>query len=187
MTEGDSGGTEGASGRRVSDEPAPGPPLALPEDPAARAAAVVEAMVAALGVGGGVQIAESDDEIKISVEGDDDPALLIGKHGATIDALQQIAGRAAFHGYDGDRKRVIVDAGGYRGRRAGALHRAADRAAEEALSFRRAVELDPMSSFERRIVHTHLKDRADVETHSEGDEPDRRLVVSPLVTGPPPS
>ena len=43
-----------------------------------------------------------------------------------------------------------------------------------------AVELEPMDSFERRIVHTHLKDRTDVETHSEGDEPDRRLVVSPL-------
>ena len=153
--------------------------LSLPEEPAARAAAVVEAVVAALEVGGGVRVAESDDEIQIAVEGEDDPALLIGKHGATIDALQHIAARAAFPGGERDRKRVVIDAGGYRERRRGALERAADRAAEEALSFGRAVDLDPMNSFERRIVHTHLKDRSDVETHSEGDEPDRRLVVSP--------
>jgi len=152
----------------------------LPEEPADRARAVVEAVVEALGVGGEVRVAESEAEIQVLVEGEDDPALLIGKHGATIDALQHLAARAAFQGADGARKRVVIDAGGYRERRQGALERAADRAVEDALSFGRAVELDPMNSFERRIVHTHLKDRSDVETHSEGDEPDRRLVVSPL-------
>ena len=152
----------------------------LPDDPADRARAVVEAVVAALGVGGEVRVAESEAEIEVSVDGEDDAALLIGKHGATIDALQHIAARAAFQGADRDRKRVVIDAGGYRERRQTALERAADRAVEDAVSFGRSVELDPMNSFERRIVHTHLKDRTDVETHSEGDEPERRLVVSPL-------
>ena len=152
----------------------------LPDEPADRARAVVEAVVSALGVGGEVRVAETETEIEVSVEGEDDPALLIGKHGTTIDALQHIAARAAFQGGDRDRKRVVIDAGGYRERRQSALERAADRAVEDALSFGRAVELDPMNSFERRIVHTHLKDRPDIETHSEGDEPDRRLVVSPL-------
>lgn len=161
-------------------------PPALPGDPAGRASAVVQAVVAALEVGGGVRVSETEEEIQISVEDETDPALLIGKHGATIDALQHVAARVAFHGQEGDRKRVVIDAGGYRERRQAALERAADQAAEEALSFRRAVELDPMTSFERRIVHTHLKDRTDVETHSEGDEPDRRLVVSPRSGEPTP-
>ena len=158
----------------------PGTEASLPEDPAARAAALVEAVVAALEVGGEVRVTETDEEIRVSVEEGDDAALLIGKHGATIDALQHLAARAAFQGGDRDRKRVVIDAGGYRERRQSALERAADQAVEDALAFGRAVELDPMNSFERRIVHTHLKDRTDVDTHSEGDEPERRLVVSPL-------
>jgi spoIIIJ-associated protein len=50
----------------------------------------------------------------------------------------------------------------------------------DALDFGRAVELEPMTASERRIVHTYLRDRTDVQTHSEGDEPDRRLVVTPV-------
>ena len=151
----------------------------LPDDPPGRAAAVVERTLAALEVGGEVRVTEGDDEIRVEVEGEEDAALLIGKHGATIDALQHLAARVAFRGLEGDRKRVVIDAAGYRERRQGALERAADRAAEEALSFGRPVELDPMNAFERRIVHNHLKERGDVETHSEGEEPERRLVVTP--------
>jgi spoIIIJ-associated protein len=157
----------------------PGPAASLPDDPAARAVTVVERTLVALGVGGRVAVTESDDEIRLRVEGEEDAALLIGKHGATLDALQHVATRVAFRGREEDRKRLVIDAAGYRERRQGALERAAERAAEEALSFGRPVELDPMSAFERRIVHHHLKDRGDVETHSEGEEPERRLVVSP--------
>jgi spoIIIJ-associated protein len=96
--------------------------------------------------------------------------------------LQHIVARAAFRDAE-ERKRVVVDAAGYRDRRRAALRRAADRAVDDALSFGRAVELEPMSSFERRIVHQHLKDRTDVETHSEGVEPERRLVVTPVRSG----
>ena len=60
------------------------------------------------------------------------------------------------------------------------LRRSADRAVVEALDFGRPVELEPMNAAERRIVHTYLRDRTDVQTHSEGDEPDRRLVVTPV-------
>jgi len=154
-------------------------PSALPESPADRAVLVVEHVLVALEVGGRARVSETGEQIEVLVEDEDDSALLIGKHGATIDALQHITARIAFRGREGERKRVVIDAAGYRERRQGALERAAERAAEEALSFGRAVELDPMSSFERRVVHNHLADRTDVETHSEGDEPDRRLVVTP--------
>jgi spoIIIJ-associated protein len=157
---------------------------ALPADPARRAARVVERTLAALAATGRLAVDESDEEIRLTVEGEADPALLIGKHGATIDALQHVAARVAFRGREQERKRVVVDVAGYRQRRQAALERAAERAAEDAVAFEREVELDPMTAFERRIVHTHLKHRADVETHSEGEEPERRLVVTPRRSDP---
>lgn len=150
----------------------------IPEEPAERVRAVVARVVQALGLRATVDIDEDDDEIRATVNGDE-LGLLIGKHGATIDALQHLAFRAAFRGLDA-RKQVTVDAAGYRDRREAALHRMADRAAAEARRFDRAVELEPMRAAERKIVHLYLRERTDVETHSEGDEPDRRLVVSPL-------
>jgi spoIIIJ-associated protein len=143
----------------------------IPEEPAER-------VVHALGLRATVDIDESDDEIRATVNGDD-LGLLIGKHGSTIDALQHLVFRAAFRGSE-DRKQVTVDAAGYRERREAALHRMADRAAAEALRYERPVELEPMRATERKVVHTYLSERSDVETHSEGDEPDRRLVVSPV-------
>jgi len=150
----------------------------IPDEPAERVRALVGRVVHALGLHATVDIDESGDEIRATVNGDD-LGLLIGKHGSTIDALQHIAFRAAFRG-EGIRKQVVVDAAGYRERREGALHRMADRAAAEALRYSRPVELEPMRATERKIVHTYLSERSDVETHSEGDEPDRRLVVSPV-------
>jgi spoIIIJ-associated protein len=150
----------------------------IPEEAAERVRAIVARVVNALGLHATVDIGETDDEIRATVNGDD-LGLLIGKHGSTIDALQHLAFRAAFRGEE-IRKQVTVDAAGYRERREGALHRMADRAAAEALQYDRPVELEPMRATERKIVHTYLSERTDVETHSEGDEPDRRLVVSPV-------
>ena len=76
--------------------------------------------------------------------------------------------------------RVVVDAAGYRERREQALQRQADEAAENALDSGRPVALDAMSATERKVVHEYLKDRDDVETYSQGTEPDRHLVVAPL-------
>lgn len=151
----------------------------LPEEPAERVRQLVTRVVAAVGLEAAVDVEEGPDEIRATVNGDD-LGLLIGKHGSTIDSLQHLAFRAAFRGEEGDRKRVVVDAAGYRERREGALRRAADRAVEDALSFGRAVELEPMGAPDRKIVHTYLADRTDVQTHSEGEEPERRLVVSPV-------
>jgi spoIIIJ-associated protein len=151
---------------------------AIPEEPAERVRAVVSRVTGALGLGATVDIDETDDEIRATVNGDD-LGLLIGKHGTTIDALQHLAWRAAFRG-DQERKQVVVDAAGYRERREATLHRAADRAVEDALSFGRPVELEPMRAPERKIVHNYLSERTDVDTHSEGDEPERRLVVTPV-------
>lgn len=151
----------------------------VPQEPAERVREVVGRVVEALGLDASVEVSESAEEIRATVDGPDEMGRLIGRHGQTIDALQHLAWRAAFHDRD-ERKSVIVDAAGYRGRREEALQRQADRAASEALRFGRPVELEPMSASERKTVHNYLADRTDVETHSEGDEPERRLVVSPL-------
>src|SRR5919201_3308292 len=150
----------------------------VPDEPAERVRAVVARIVQGLGLHATVDIEETQDEIRAKVNGDD-LGLLIGKHGATIDAVQHIAFRAAWRGLE-QRKQVIVDAAGYRDRREAALQRIADRAAAEALRFDRPVELEPMRPGERKIVHLYLRERTDVETHSEGDEPERRLVVTPM-------
>jgi spoIIIJ-associated protein len=81
-----------------------------------------------------------------------------------------------------ERKRVVLDAAGYRERRREVLIARADRAAEQALDDNRTVEMDVMSAQERRVVHEHLKDRAGVETYSEGEEPHRCVVVAPLLS-----
>jgi len=150
----------------------------MPDEPAERVRTLVHNVVEALALDASIDVNESDEEISASVDGED-LGLLIGKHGATIDAVQHLAVRAAFKG-QGERKSVVIDAAGYRERREVALQRAADQAVHDALKFGRAVELEPMTAQERRVVHTYLRDRSEVQTHSEGDEPDRRLVVTPI-------
>ncbi len=152
-----------------------------PQQPAERVRELVEGVLDELDLDGDVEIHEDDDRIAAVVEGDDDYGLLIGKRGQTIDALQLLCYQAAFRGMR-ERKRVVVDAAGYRQRRRETLESRADRAAEQALSGNRAVEMDPMSAQERRVVHERLKERAGVETYSEGDEPRRCVVVAPLVS-----
>src|SRR6478735_6618828 len=152
-----------------------------PEEPVDRVRELVEGVLDELDLEGEVEVNESDDRIDAEVTGEDDYGLLIGKRGQTIDALQLLCYQAAFRGMR-ERKRVVIDAAGYRARRREVLIARADRAAEQALEGNRTVEMDEMSAQERRVVHEHLKDRAGVETYSEGDEPHRCVVVAPLVS-----
>src|SRR5947209_1856367 len=132
-----------------------------------------------IGVEAEVHVREDGDTLVGEFVGDD-LGLLIGHHGQTIDAIQHLAYRVLFRRLQRPLK-VIVDAAGYRDRRAVALKAAADQAAETAVHDRRPVALEAMSALERKVVHEHLKGRHDVETYSEGEEPARRLVVAPLV------
>lgn len=133
----------------------------------------------AIGVEVEVRVTEGEEEIEAEYLGAD-LARLIGHHGQTIDAIQHLVYRIAFGGGVA-RKRVSIDAGGYRERRATALRATADQAAEVAVRDGRPVALEPMSALERKVVHEYLKARHEIETYSEGQEPSRRLVVAPLV------
>jgi spoIIIJ-associated protein len=138
---------------------------------------LLEQVVDGLGLDVDVRVEESEGVLTGRVEGED-VGLLIGRRGQTIDAVQHLAQRIVFQG-DSAQARVVIDADGYRERRAQALRTVALDAAEDALSSGGPVELDPMPASERRIVHEFLRDRDDVSTHSEGEEPERRLVVEP--------
>jgi spoIIIJ-associated protein len=152
-----------------------------PEEPAERVREVLRRICAHLGLRASVDVEEDEDELRASLSGTE-LALFIGKHGQTIDAVQILCAQAAYRGQAG-RKRVLVDAGGYRERRSAALKRQADRGVADALRYGRAVELDSMSAVERRVVHVYLQDRPEVETHSEGDEPYRCIVITPVRGG----
>jgi len=152
----------------------------LPEEPRERVAAVIDRILDELDLDADVEVNEADEEILAEIDGSDDLGILIGRRGQTLDALQMICYRAAFQGRS-ERKRVTVDAAGYRERRRELLTEEAEVAAERALRNGEQVRLEPMSASERRMVHEVLKERSDVETYSEGDDPERRVVVAPLL------
>lgn len=146
-------------------------------DAAIRVRQMLEQIVRAVDVKASIEVSEDAEGVHANLDGED-LGLLIGRHGQTIDAIQHLAYRIAYRGEE-DRKRVTVDAAGYRDRRAALLQQDADEAADEALRTGEPVALDAMNAVERRVVHEYLRDREGVETYSEGAEPDRYLVVAP--------
>jgi spoIIIJ-associated protein len=139
---------------------------------------LLEHLVQGLGLDATVEI-ESNDEALIGTLRGEELGIFIGRHGQTIDAVQHLAQRILLADPEIERRRIVVDAEGYRARRREALEKQADQAAIEAEKFRRPIALDAMTASERKHVHEYLRQRGGVETHSEGDEPERHLVVSP--------
>jgi spoIIIJ-associated protein len=154
-------------------------PSADDESDASRAAReIVERIAAGIGADVTVSAREHDDGVTVTCSGPD-VALFIGKHGQTIDAVQYISN--AITRAEGGEHNVIVDAAGYRARRTATLEKLARRTAQRASATGRRVALDPMTPVERKIVHESLKDDPEVETASEGSEPNRFVVVYPRV------
>ena len=155
--------------------------MATPEEAQERTLELLEQIVDALDLDAEIDVVVNDDAVTGTLEGDD-LGLFIGKHGQTIDAVQHLATRIIQRdAADGERIRVEIDAAGYRERRREQLEQQAEEAADKALSDEAPVDLPAMNAAERRIVHQHLRDREDVDTHSEGDEPRRYLVITPVI------
>jgi spoIIIJ-associated protein len=141
---------------------------------------LLERVVDALGLNATVEVIDDDETVTGSLHGDD-LGLFIGRHGQTIEAVQHLAYRIAVHGGDGERKRIVIDAEGYRARREEALHRQADQAADDAVRYKRPVALDAMTASERKLVHEYLRDRGDV---TGTDAPRRALrSIQPAAAG----
>jgi spoIIIJ-associated protein len=131
----------------------------------------------ALGADCRIAVDDRGKTITASITGPD-VAVLIGKRGKTIDAIQYVVGAALATAAGSEAPRVAVDAAGYRDRREARLVDVAERSAAQVLRTGQTVRLEPMNSAERKIVHLHLKGRSEIETHSEGDEPGRYVVIS---------
>ncbi|HWX10184.1 MAG TPA: RNA-binding cell elongation regulator Jag/EloR [Gaiellaceae bacterium] len=156
--------------------------LAAIESDASELASEVRMLVgritAALGVEGRVDVHEDDATITVTCSGAD-VALLIGRHGQTIDAVQYLLNAISHRAYGDERKEVVVDAAGYRERRRVTLEALAERTAQNVRATGVRVELEPMTAVERKVVHLRLKELEGVQTSSEGTEPNRYVVVLP--------
>jgi spoIIIJ-associated protein len=109
----------------------------------------------------------------------EDLALLIGKHGQTLDAIQELTRNVVGRRLD-ERIRVLVDVEDYRKRRATRLEERASEAAERALATGQEQELEPMDALERKIVHDAVGGIDGVQSGSRGEDPNRFVVISPL-------
>jgi len=119
-----------------------------------------------------------EDTIEVRIAGPD-MGILIGRHGSTLEALQELT-RAAVQHQTSSRARLVLDIEGYRERQRSIVERQARAAAARVLKSRRPLELEPMTSFERKVVHSVLADFDGVRTASEGEEPDRKVVIYPV-------
>jgi spoIIIJ-associated protein len=160
------------------ERPPAAPPPPDEAEEAALARALLERTLGSLGVAGTVMVEDAGEEVTATVTGPD-LGVLIGRHGQMIDALQYLANAIAHRAVGDDRRRIVIDAAGYRARRSATLETLARRSAEQASATGRPVALEPMSAVERRLVHEALKDDPEVETASEGAEPHRYVVVVP--------
>lgn len=151
---------------------------ALPAAGSARLREFLGVILRALGVDAKIRIVEQVDSITAEVSGED-LGVFIGRRGQTIDAIEYLASVVLYPRPE-SRKRVEIDAEGYKQRRKVNIERVALRKAQEAVRRRRPVHLEPMTSAERKIVHMALKDRRDVVTESQGREPNRAVVITPV-------
>jgi spoIIIJ-associated protein len=185
VTEGERGllGVGTTPAQVVATAPAP-TRAASPEGDASRssegaiASGLLERVATALGTPLTIELDEGDREVRATVTGGD-AGVLIGRHGQMLDALQLLANAVAHHAVGGDRRRIVIDAAGYRSRREATLEQLARRTAERVAATGERAPLEPMSAVERRIVHEALKDDPEVATVSDGDEPYRYVVIVP--------
>lgn len=125
-----------------------------------------------------IEFNETDNLLDIDVEGPE-MGILIGKRGQTLDALQYLISLAVNKKSD-SYIRVKLDTENYRARRKETLENLARNIAHKVKRTRKAVSLEPMNPYERRIIHSALQADKHVTTHSEGEEPYRRVVVTPV-------
>jgi spoIIIJ-associated protein len=171
------GELDSPAGSEDTAEPVPGE-AEEPLDVAALARDLLDQILQAMGVPATVESQrQADGSIRLFVEGPE-MGVVIGKHGATINALQYLVGLIV-QKRSGERFRLIIDAEGYRSRREQALKEMALTYAQRVKDTGHEAVLDALQSYERRIIHNTLADDVDVFTYSEGEEPDRRVVISP--------
>lgn len=136
---------------------------------------LIQDITAAIGMDVTITSRQEEDYMFLDVRGDE-LGILIGRRGQALDALQYLVNLAAGRA-SSEKQRVVVDVEGYRRRREETLQRLAERLAEKVRRSGERTELEPMSAHERRVIHLALQDSPHVITHSEGEEPFRKVVI----------
>lgn len=153
-----------------------------PEEQNRKAREFLEGLLARMKMGCGLETRFGEDEIlHINMTGSD-MGTLIGRRGQTLEALQYLVNVVANRG-EAEYQRILLDAEGYRERRAEVLKRLARRKARRVQETGQRVVLEPMNPWERRVIHLALRDVEGVETHSEGEDPNRRVIISKVAPG----
>lgn len=142
-----------------------------------RAAEFIDGLMEILKISAVSEVIGEGDEIKIEIKATNS-AKVIGKHGDVLDAIQCLAGAVANTGRD-EYKKVVVDCENYRQQREETLVKLAHKLADKAVEKGRKLNLEPMSPYERRIIHSALAENTEVKTVSEGKEPNRYIAVIP--------
>lgn len=151
--------------------------VSVRETPSYRARQLLEKIFEAMNLAVNLEIKEKDNDLLINLSGSG-LGILIGKRGETLNALQYLV-NLYVNKNQLQKTKVILDVEGYRQRREQTLERLALRLAEKAKQRGRNIVLEPMNPQERRIIHTALQGRDDIYTYSEGEEPFRKIVISP--------
>jgi len=146
-------------------------------DPIEQGQAFLQEVLQTMGLQAQVVTQQTPDGYLFDIQGKN-LGMIIGRRGQTLDALQYLVNVVA-NRYAEKHLRITLDAEKYRSRRKETLEQLADRLARKAVQTRRNVRLEPMSAAERKVIHSFLQNRADVVTFSEGDEPNRYIVVAP--------
>ncbi len=141
----------------------------------------LENIVNIMGVEGTIKItSEENDEENLHYEiTGENLGILIGKRGNTLNAIQYLANVVLYRQFAAQKQRIILDIENYRYKRKKTLENLARNLALKALRTRKEVALEPMNPQERRIIHLALKNNRDVVTSSQGEEPYRKIVISP--------
>ena len=129
-----------------------------------------------MGVPVSIETMETEEQLRMQMSGDN-MSLLIGRRGETLDALQYLTSLTVNRGRE-DYLRISIDTENYRAKREEALRKLAVRMASRAKKSGKRVSLEPMNPYERRILHSALQNDPDVTTHSEGEEPYRRVIIT---------
>lgn len=122
------------------------------------------------------EIRRDKSDLLVNITGED-TGYLIGYRGNVLNSIQVILNNIANKGIN-ERVRILLNIGGYKEKREKDLKELADKIAGTVIRKRKAITLEPMSSYERKIIHSRLQENTKVETHSIGEEPNRRIVVS---------
>ena len=145
--------------------------------PADRAEDFIRILLNNLGLAATVSATIEEDGATVNIAGEN-MGLLIGRHGEVLDSLQYLATLAANKGLK-DYYRITIDVEGYREKRREALRQLAKRMAEKAVKYDRSFALEPMSAYERRIIHTEVQNIKGVSTYSVGNDAERKVIVCP--------